>query len=59
MALVDLLGQHGVDVGDRQAVFALLRRLPLAQGSRLELWFDYVQGRGEQVTDAERAALSA
>ncbi len=59
MALIDLLGQHGVDVRDRAAVFALLRRLPLAPASRLELWFDYVRGRGEQVTDAERAALSA
>ncbi|MGH7751466.1 MAG: hypothetical protein ACREN5_01505 [Gemmatimonadales bacterium] len=59
MALVDLLGQHGVDVSDKAAVYELLLRLPLAGRSRVELWSEYVRGRGEEVTDGERAALSA
>lgn len=59
MALVDLLEQHGVRVEDRSAVYDLLRRLPLAGRARVQLWGDYLQSRGERMTDGERQALSA
>lgn len=59
MALTDLLEQHGVTAADRTAVFELLRRLPLAGRARVQLWGDYLQSRGEAMTDGERQALSA
>lgn len=59
MAITDLLAQHGVQVEDRVAVFALLLRLPLAGRSRVVMWEEYLGGRGERSTAAERAALSA
>ena len=59
MGVTDLLEQHGVDVGDRSAVYALLLRLPLAARSRVVLWDEYLAARGERSTPDERAALSA
>ncbi len=59
MGVTDLLAQHGVDVADRHAVYALLLRLPLAGRSRVVLWEEYLAGRGERSTAEERAALSA
>lgn len=59
MGVIDLLAQHGVQVGDRAAVFALLQRLPLAVRSKVVMWEEYLGGRGERSTAAERAALSA
>ena len=59
MGVTDLLGQHGVALEDREAVFALLRRLPLAGRSRVVLWEEYLGGRGERSTAEERATLSA
>lgn len=59
MSVRDLLEQHGVDVGDRAAVFRLLQQLPLAPRSRVEMWFEYARAQGFEVTADQRAALSA
>lgn len=59
MAVTDLLAQYGVDAGDRVAVYELLRRLPLAARSRVELWEEYARGRGFAVSSDERRELSA
>jgi hypothetical protein len=59
VAVWDLLAQHGVPVEDRQAVFALLRALPLAPRARVEAWAEYLARRGETMTDAERDALQS
>lgn len=58
MAVQDLLEQHGVDVADREAVFSLLRRLPLAPRARVAMWFEYARAQGFEPTEAQRAALS-
>jgi hypothetical protein len=55
----EILEQHGVDVGDREAVYRTLLALPIAGRSRVALWAEYLSTRGEQMTDAEREALSA
>ncbi len=57
MALVELLAQYGVDVADQAAVFALLKRLPIARRSKVVLWHEYAQSRGFVVSDGQRAAL--
>lgn len=59
MALADLLAQHGVSADDRAAVFQFLRSAPLAARSKVEMWEEYVRGRGEQATSSERATLSS
>lgn len=57
MALRDLLAEHGVDVHDRAAVYALLRRLPLAARARVVLWEEYSAESGVSPTEEERRAL--
>ena len=57
MAVRDLLEQHGVDVADRSAVFALLRRLPLANRSKVALWEEYAQAQGFEVQRDDRTAI--
>lgn len=59
MGITDLLGQHGVGVDDRAAVFALLARLPLAARAKVVMWEEYLGGRGERSTADERETLSA
>ena len=59
MALKDLLGEHGVDVADRRAVFELLLRLPLVPRARVVLWYEYANEQGFTVTEEQRSALSS
>lgn len=58
MALIDLLEQHGVSAADPDAVYDLLRRLPIAPRSKVQWWEEYARERGLVVTTLERETLS-
>jgi len=58
VAIREVLEEHGVDVADRAAVFALLVRLPFSSRARVEAWMEYLRARGEVMSTDERARLS-